>query len=173
MKYKMFGDYTVMENGDIYNAKGKKLTHTIKNGRKEIKLSFNGKRKAFISPRLVYCLFNDIDIETFDKNQCVTFKDGDKLNIHIDNLQIKFRGDLIQGDNHKAINKLNEKQVQEIKEKYFSTIQNKPINQHDKTKPYNSYRSLAREYGVKYSAIKQIVEGSCRNERNYKLKKGN
>lgn len=174
MNYKMFSDYTIMENGDIYNAKGRLMTHSVKeDGRKEIRLTVNGKRKNFISARLIYCLFNDIDINTLDKNLCVTFIDNNKSNIHKDNLKLVFRGDLIQGDKHKAICKLNEQQAQEIRDKYYSTIQNRPINQYDNNKPYYSYRSLAKEYGVKYTTIKQIVEGNCRNERNYKLKKEN
>lgn len=171
MKHRYFYDYCVYENGDVYNSKGKLMTHAIKNDRKEIRLTIApSKRKTYISARLIYCLFNDIDIESFDKDNCVSFKDGNKLNISLDNLHCVYRGDLIQGQKHKAINKLTDKQVQEIRERYKQTEDNKPINQYDNNKPYNSYRSLAKEYGVTYALIRHIIKGNTRNEDNYKLK---
>ena len=172
MKFTYFGDYCIFENGDIYNSRGKKMTHAIKKGRKEVTLTVGvGKRKTFISARLIYCAFNDIDIDTFDKNQCVSFKNGDKLDISIDNLYCVFRGDLIQGQKHKRVTKLTDEQVAEIRRKYEETKNYKPCNQYDKTKPYNSYRSLAKEYNVEYSQIRHIIKGHIRNEEVYKLKR--
>ena len=172
MKFTYFGDYCIFENGDIYNSRGKKLTHHIKKGRKEIKLTVEeGKRRTFVSARLIYCAFNEIDIDTFDKNQCVSFKNGNKLDISLDNLHCVFRGDLIQGQKHKSVTKLTDEQVEEIRRKYEETKGNKPCNQYDKTKPYNSYRSLAKEYNVEYSLIRHIIKGCIRNEDVYKLKR--
>lgn len=174
MKHRYFYDYCVYENGDIYNSRGKKITHAIKDGRKEIRLTIApSKRKTYISARLIYCLFNDIDIEQFDKDSCISFLDGDKQNISLDNLYCVYRGDLIQGQKHKMINKLTDEQAEEIIRKYNETKGNKPINQFDKIKPYNSYRSLAEEYGVTYALIRQIVKGTARNKDEYKLKREN
>ena len=172
MNFTYFHDYCIFENGDIYNSRGKKLTHTIKKGRKEITLTVGiKKRRTFVSARLIYCVFNQIDIDTFDKNQCVTFKNGNKLDISLDNLYCVFRGDLIQGQKHKRVSKLTDEQVEEIRRKYEETRNNKPHNQYDKKAPYNSYRSLAKEYNVEFSQIRHIVKGYIRNEELYKLKR--
>ena len=174
MKHRYFYDYCIYENGDVYNSRGKQLTHNIKEGRKEIRLTIApSKRKNYISARLVYCLFNDFDIEEFDKDNCISFKDGDKLNISLDNLYCVYRGDLIQGQKHKVRCKLTDKQVEEIREKYNATKDNKPINQYNNSKQYNSYRSLAKEYGVTYPLIRHIIKGTTRNEELYKLKREN
>ena len=111
-----------------------------------------------------------IDVFTFDKDQCVSYKDGDKLNVSIDNLFCTYRGNLIQGDKHKFQAKLSEEDVIDIKRRYSETIDNRPVNQHDNDKPYNSYRSLAEEYGVTYPLIRQIIEGSAWDSEKYILK---
>ena len=169
MEYRNFYGYQIYTDGTIISQNNRILKHTIKNGRKEIRLTVNGVRKSFISARLIYCVFNDIDIFTLDKNECISFKDNNKLNISLDNLVRVFRGDLIQGVKHKNISKLTQEQIEEIKEKYENTIKNRPINQHDRNEIYNSYRTLATEYGVTFSLIKQIIEGKIHNEKNYKL----
>lgn len=175
MRERAFYDYTIYENGEIVNKHGHVMKQRVRKqkgqgARSEIKLTVNGKKKNFTVARLVYCVFNNIDPLELDKDQCVTFKDGDKLNIHIDNLKLVPRADLIHGSKHSAIAKLTEKEVQEIRSKYNSTKGNRPVNQYDKgNKEYHSYRSLAKEYGVTHTLIKQIVEGDTRNKNKYKL----
>lgn len=66
---------------------------------------------------------------------------------------------------------ITDQQAEQIKKEYLETIHNRPTNQHDKEKPYNSYRKLAKKYGVTHALIKQIIEGKTRNKANYKLKK--
>ena len=158
MGHRDFYGYTIYENGDIVNKYGKQMSPRNNKGRLEIKLTINGVRKNFSVGRLVYCVFNNIDPFTFDKDQCVTFKDGDKLNVNLDNLECKYRGDLIQGEKHN-ISKLTDKEIEEIRKKYFSTKNNRPINQYDVKGEYHSYRSLAKDYDVTYPTIKQIIEG--------------
>lgn len=169
---KYFYDYGICDNGDIIGKRGNILKQREKEGRKEVKLSIEGKQKTFISARLIYCVFNNIDIETLDKDVCISFKDGDKLNVSLDNLYCVSRANLIQGQKHKSIAKLTDKQVEEIKQKYYSTLNNKPINQHDKKGGYNSYRKLAKEYNVTYPQIRHIIKGEARNEDKYKIKEG-
>ena len=168
MGHRDFYGYTIYENGDIVNKYGKQMSPRNNKGRLEIKLTINGVRKNFSVGRLVYCVFNNIDPFTFDKDQCITFKDGNKLNVKLDNLECKYRGDLIQGEKHN-ISKLTDKEIEEIRDKYFSTRNNRPVNQFDDKGEYHSYRSLAKEYGVTYPTIKQIVEGETRNKDKYKL----
>lgn len=172
MRFKDFYGYTIYENGDIVNKYNKLMTPRDNKGRLEINLTLNGVRKSFSVSRLVYCVFNNIDPLTFDKDQCVTFKDGNKLNVHLNNLECKYRGDLIQGEKHKSIAKLTDEQIEEIRRKYFSTRDSRPVNQFDKKGVYHSYRSLAKEYGVTYPTIKHIIEGNTRNPKKYKLKGG-
>lgn len=171
MKKKDFYGYTIYENGDIKGLYGKMLKQRVrKGGRKEIKLSIDEKKVNFIVSRLVYCVFNNIDIFELDKDQCVVSLDGDKSNVDISNLDLVYRGDLIQGSKHEAIAKLSDNDIEAIKTRYKATEGNRPVNQYDNDKPYNSYRSLAREYGVTHPMIKQIVEGKTRSEDNYILK---
>lgn len=165
-----FYGYTIYSNGEIENRHGKILSQSIKDGRSEIRLVVNGKRRSFITARLIYCVFNNIDIFELDKDQCISFKDGDKLNLSVDNLIMVYRGDLIQGDKHRSIAKLTDKDVEDIKRRYAETINNRPVNQYDRNKPYNSYRSLAKEYGVTYTLIKLIIQGETRDEDSYVLK---
>lgn len=127
-------------------------------------------KKTYPLARAIYKTFNP-DFDITDQNQCISFKDNNKLNIHIDNLIYIFRGDLIQGDGHHNGTSITEQQAEQIKKEYLETIHNRPINQYDQEKPYNSYRKLAKKYGVTYTLIKQIIEGKTRNKANYKLKK--
>ena len=172
MKYKMYGEYTVCENGDIYSPRGKKISHSLSSGNKrQIKIkSVDGKRKSYTSSRFIYCVMNDIDIDTFDKNKCIIQIDGDNDNLHLSNLKCVDRADLIQGEKHKKRAILSDKDVQDIVDRYNKTKDNRPINQYDKTAEYDSYRKLAKEYGVTYAQIRNIIKGSSRNKDNYKLK---
>ena len=173
MKSKEYCGYTIYENGDIIGLYGRKLKQRTRGGgRKEIKLSINGKKINYIVSRLVYCVFNDIDPLELDKDQCVVSKDGNKSNTALENLELVYRGDLIQGDKHTSIAKLSDKDVEDIKRKYAETKDNRPVNQYDGDKPYNSYRSLAEEYGVTHTLIKLIIQDKTRDETKYKLKDG-
>ena len=171
MKEKDFHGYTIYSNGDIKGLYGRMLKQRVRpSGRKEIKLTINGKKVNFIISRLVYCVFNDINIFELDKDQCVVSIDGNKSNVDISNLELVYRGNLIQGEKHSAISKLSDDDIEAIKTKYEATKGNRPVNQYDNSKPYNSYRSLAEEYGVTHPMIKQIVEGNTRNDKTYILK---
>ena len=164
-----FYGYTIHSDGSIINRHGRELKQRVNNGRKEIRLVVNGVRKNFMVSRLVYCAFNNIDIFKLNKDKCVTFRDDDKLNVNLSNLKLVDRANLIQGEKHKSINKLTDREVKEIRHRYELTKHNKPVNQHDSNKPYNSYRSLAEEYGVTHAMIRLIIKGKSRNKLNYVL----
>lgn len=170
MKKDFYG-YKIHSDGKIENKHGRFLIPRIREKRSDIRLVVEGKRKNFTTARLVYCVFNNIDIFQLDKDQCITFKDGDKSNVSLDNLEMVYRGNLIQGDKHRSIAKLSKEEVEDIKRKYEATKHNRPVNQHDiGDKTYNSYRSLAKEYGVTYPLIRQIITGETRDKEAYKLK---
>lgn len=163
MDSRNFHGYTIYEDGTIIGLYGRPIKPSLHNNRYEIKLKVDGKRKNYVLSRLIYYVFKPFDIE--DKNLCVTYKDGDSKNIHIDNLQLAHRKDLIQGSKHKAISKLTDEQVEEIKQAYKGKS---GANQHNKTSP--SLYDLAKKYGVTKGNIMQIVKGISRNEEEYKLK---
>lgn len=94
MKTVEFCGYIICENGYVTNRQGKEVKHHFKRTRYEIRLVKDGKKKAYISARLIYCLFNDIDYDIFDNNICVTFDDGDPKNIHLNNLITMTRKEL-------------------------------------------------------------------------------
>lgn len=173
--YGMFYKYLVNCDGEVYSClrpRATKMTPTIKKGRLYIRLSdtITTGKTYFSLARVVYSAFNE-DFDITDRDMCITFKNGDKLDVRIDNLECVFRGDLIQGEGHKAVAKLTTKEVNDIKMLYFSTRHNRPVNQHDNVLPYNSYRMLGKRYGVPSSLIRDIVKGKIWNKDNYKLRK--
>jgi hypothetical protein len=124
----------------------------------------NNTKRYFVYARLYYYLF----IEPFDienKDLCVSPKDGSHLNVSKDNLILVHRKDLIQGDKHKAVAKLTDEQIEEIKLLYTGWVGS---NQHNKQG--FSYNDLAKMYAVTKGEIAQIIQGKTRNQDKYKLK---
>lgn len=158
-----FHGYTIFEDGTILGLHGRKLKQRKHNERYEIKLTVEGKRVNYLVSRLVYYAFNPFDIS--DKNLCVSYKDDDKLNVHLENLYLANRKDLVQADKHDKIAKLTDEQVLEIRSLYQGKV---GVNQHDKNGP--SLNDIAKMYGVSKSNIAWIVKGRSRKQANYKLK---
>ena len=157
-----FYNYKIYEDGSIYNHKGTSISKRVHHGRYEVRLVCDGIRKNFLLHRLMYKYFvKDFNME--DKNLCVVTKDGNFLNLDLDNLQLKHRKDLIQGDNHKS-SKLDNLTVEKIREEY---IGKSGANQFDKKTL--SYKDLAKKYGVSKGEIALLVKGRTRNKNNYKL----
>jgi hypothetical protein len=161
---KDFYGYTIYEDGRIFNEKGKEIKKRIHNGKYEVRLIVNGTRRNFIFARLYYYLFID-SFEMDNKDLCISPKDGNHLNVDKNNLILIHRKDLIQGDKHKAIAKLTDKQIDEIKLLYTGWV---GYNQHNK-QGY-SYNDLAKIYAVTKGEIAQIIQGRTRNQDKYKLK---
>ena len=165
-----FYDYTITSCGQVYGKNGTLRKPIVKNCRLEMRFCLPQGKKTYPLARVIYKAFNpDFNIE--DINQCITMKDGNKLNVCLNNLVCIFRGDLIQGDKHKSIAKLSESIAEQIKKDYAETLNNRPVNQYDNDKMYNSYRTLAKKYGVTYALIKQVIEGKTRDKSKYKLQK--
>lgn len=170
MKSQRFYDYTVYEDGTITGKTGREVKKRIKNGRYEVRLNVNRKREHFILARLVYHVFyakpgNDNPFDITDKNQCITHKDGDKLNVHRLNLKVVPRKSLIQGEGHTRRTILTDQEVAEIQKRYVGAS---GTNQYDKTSP--SLQELANQYGVSKSNIAAIIKGRSRKADDYKLK---
>lgn len=170
MRHQTFYDYTVFEDGTIISKTGREVKKRIHNGRYEVRLTINDERKYYILARLVFHVFyakpgNDSPFDINDKNQCITHKDGDKLNVHRLNLKVVPRKDLIQGEGHKARTILSDEQVAEIRAAYSGAA---GANQYDKTTP--SLKDLADQYGVSKANISAIIKGRSRKPADYKLK---
>jgi hypothetical protein len=163
MKSVDFHGYTIFENGKIIGLYGKEVKKRINNGRYEVRLNIDGKRKNYIVSRLVYYVFNPFDID--DKNICISYKDNDKLNINISNLYLTHRKELIQGDKHKARSKVTNEQAEEIRQLWKGKTGK---NQLDKNGL--SLQDIANMYGVTKGNIRMIIKGDSRNEKEYKLK---
>lgn len=163
MEYVDYHGYKVYKDGTVIGLYGKEVKKRINKGRYEIRLNIDGKRKNFVLSRLIYHVFNPFDID--DKNLCVSYKDNDKLNVHLDNLYLTHRKNLIQGEKHKARAKLTDQQIKEIRELYKGKA---GTSQHDKTSL--SLNDLAKMYGVTKANIAHVVKGWSRNEKDYKLK---
>jgi hypothetical protein len=164
MQVKQYYDYDIYSDGTILRN-NKPLTLREHNNRYEVKLSIEGKKKYIILSRLLYWLF----IEQFDydnKNLCVSYKDGNGLNIDINNLYLTERKNLIQGEGHKHIIKITDEQIEEIKQAYKGN----KINSNQYTKEGISLNDLAKKYGVTKKEIHHIIKGTARNPENYKLK---
>lgn len=137
--------YTIYSNGDILSLKGKKMKHsTHKDGTKRITLRINDKRKKFGIARLIYCVFNDIDIDTLDKDQCVTFKDKNRKNVYLNNLICVHRNELNKYKQDNKTRVFNNK-AEKIKELYDGT--NKSI----------SYKKISKEFNIKYFNIYKVL----------------
>lgn len=159
-----FHGYTIYEDGRIIGLHGREIKKRLKDGRYEIRLNVKGERKNYMVSRLIYYVFEPFDID--DRNLCVSYKDGDKTNIHFDNLFLAHRKDLIQGDKHKNVSALTDEQAEEIRRLYTGKVS---VNQHDQKAGY-SYQDLADMYGVSKANIMWIVKGMSRNKDDYKLK---
>jgi len=163
MKHVDFHGYTIYEDGTIIGLYGKEVKQRIRDNRSEVRLYIDNKRKNYTTSRLVYHAFYPFDID--DKNLCVSYKDDNGLNIHLDNLYLAHRKDLIQGDKHVARAKITDEQAEEIRTLYKGKTGN---NQFDKTG--QSLQDLANMYGVSRSNIAMIIKKRSRNEDSYKLK---
>lgn len=158
-----FHGYTIYEDGTIIGLYGKEVKKRINNGRYEVRLNIEGKRKNYIVSRLVYYVFNEFDIN--DQNLCVSYKDNDKLNIDLSNLYLTHRKDLIQGDKHRSIARVTDEQAEEIRQLWKGKTGN---NQYDK-EGY-SLQDIANMYGITKANVNWIIKGWSRNEEDYKLK---
>lgn len=155
--------YTIYEDGTIIGLYGKEVKKSNNKGRYEVRLNIEGKRRNFVVARLIYHAFYPFDIS--DKNICISYKDNDKMHIHLNNLYQTERKNLIQGEKHINRSKLSNEQVEEIKTLYNGKTGS---NQYDKVG--FSLQDLANKYGVSKSNIMWIVKGMSREKDDYKLK---
>lgn len=92
-----YPNYTIYNNGTIYNKKEHKIVHSIsKSNQTYVSLLNNGQSKHFSLTRLIYETFND---EILTNSDIIRFKDGDKNNFDISNLIKIKRTDMFRAEN--------------------------------------------------------------------------
>lgn len=166
MRQEQFHRYTIYEDGTVINTiTGRILFKRERDGRVDMSLLVDGKRKSITLSRLMYWLFTE-KFDMNDKNKCVSYKDGNGLNINVSNLILVDRKDLIQGEKHRNRSKITDAQVEEIKKAYTGN----KLHSNQYTKNNISLQDLANKYGVTKKEIHHIVIGTARNKDNYKLK---
>lgn len=162
MKQATYEGYTFLEDGTVLGKRGKPMAMVNKHNRY---YQFKMNKYNVMLHRVLYKAFNP----TFDisnKNLCVVAIDGSYVtNTHLSNLRVEDRKDLIQGDKHKSVAKLTDKDIKTIKRLYKGKSS---ANQHNKQGM--SYQNLADKYGVSKGNIAMIIKGRSRNKKDYKLK---
>lgn len=94
MKAVDFHGYTIYEDGTVIGLHGKPIKVRIRKNRKEVGLRINGKARYFLLARLVFYLFKPFDIS--NRDLCVVFKDKNPMNVHLSNLALVKRENLIK-----------------------------------------------------------------------------
>lgn len=116
MEYRVFSGYMFYEDGTVRNPLGIKLSKRVHQGRYDIKIFINGKRRNILFARLYYWLFvEQFDIN--DRNLCVISLDGNHLNTIPSNLKLVERKSMLQGEGHKKT-KISDQQIEEMKISY-------------------------------------------------------
>lgn len=142
-----FHGYTIREDGVVLSQFGRPLKMRWHNNHYEFRLKVGDERKSFIVARLIYNAFHPFGMS--DRNLCVIHKDGDNRNLHLDNLALVERKDLIHGDKH-VRSLLSNAQAEEVRALYAAGGV--------------SMGQLAKRYEVSKSTIQSLIE---RRHRDY------
>lgn len=155
--YKDYHGYKIGSDGTIIGLKGKAMRpFTHKDGTIKIAIRINGKKKNFAIARLVYCVFNNIDILTLSPDECVVFRDNNRNNIQLNNLECVKRKDMNKYREQAAI-RLLIKQTQEIQNLYDGKI--KTI----------SYKKISEKYNLRYFQIYNIINSFTKKRKSSNL----
>ena len=157
MRQVEYKGYTFFEDGTFINKRGKQGKIHTKDNRCSIKMSINNKRQTVMYHRLRYYLFSE-KFDYDDKDICVIAKDGNYLNLNLDNYSLMRREDLHMIN--RGIKKLSKETVKQIREEYKGTNNPKDYYAPD----YKSYNFLAIKYGISKSTVKQIIKGEIHKE---------
>ena len=93
MRQVEYKGYTFFEDGTFINKRGKQGKIHTKDNRCMIKMTINNKRQTVMYHRLRYYLFSE-KFDYDDKDICVIAKDGNYLNLNLDNYSLMRREDL-------------------------------------------------------------------------------
>ena len=156
--------YKIYEDGRIVGLNGKKLSL-----KKQIRIIW-GKNKtprAVSYARFVYYAFNYKNFNFNDKTIVIKHINNNEKDCSINNLKAIKRKFISQGQ-YNGLAKLTNAQAKEIIDIYNN---NKEINLKDNDPTTKiSYRKLAEKYGVSHTLIREVVNGTIRNENTYIMK---
>ena len=147
MRQVEYKGYTFFEDGTFINKRGKQGKIHTKDNRCMIKMTINNKRQTLMYHRLRHYLFSE-KFDYDDKDICVIAKDGNYLNLDLNNYTLMRRKELysLKGK------VLSKETVKQIREEYANQDN---INYF--APEYKSMYYLAAKYGVSKSLIRQIV----------------
>lgn len=147
MRQVEYKGYTFFEDGTFINKRGKQGKIHTKDNRCMIKMTINNKRQTLMYHRLRHYLFSE-KFDYDDKDICVIAKDGNYLNLNLDNYSLMRREELysLKGK------VLSKETVKQIREEYANQD-----NISYFAPEYKSMAFLAAKYGVSKSLIRQIV----------------
>lgn len=149
MRQVEYKGYTFFEDGTFINKRGKQGKIHTKDNRCMIKMTINNKRQTLMYHRLRHYLFSE-KFDYDDKDICVIAKDGNYLNLNLDNYSLMRREDLHMIN--RGVKKVSKETVKQIREEYANQDN---INYF--APEYKSMYYLAAKYGVSKSLIRQIV----------------
>lgn len=155
MRQVEYKGYTFFEDGTFINKRGKQGKIHTKDNRCIIKMTINNKRQTPMYHRLRHYLFSE-KFDYDDKDICVIAKDGNYLNLDLNNYTLMRREELysLKGK------VLSKETVKQIREEYKGTNNPKDYYAPD----YKSYNFLAIKYGISKSTVKQIIKGEIHKE---------
>ena len=156
--------YTIFENGKIIGLSGKELSN---NKQISIKWGKQKKKRVVNYARFVYYAFNFKNFNFNDRTIIIQHINGEEKDCSINNLR-PFKIKMIKQGENSSSAKLTDKEVEEIKEMYLKSKENR-LQKNDPTTKI-SYRKLAEMYGVSHTTIEGIIKGEFRNKDNYKIK---
>ena len=162
-KVELWG-YTIFENGKIIGLSGKELSN---NKQISIKWGKQKKNRVVNYARFVYYAFNFKNFNFNDRTIIIQHINGKEKDCNINNLK-PFKIKMIKQGENSSSAKLTDKEVEEIKEMYLKSKENR-LQKNDPTTKI-SYRKLAEMYGVSHTTIEGIIKGEFRNKDNYKIK---
>lgn len=151
---KEYDGYLFDDKGNFYNRKMKQLKirlNSKNNNKADIKI--NG--ATVNAGRYFYAAFHE-EFNIEDTDMCISFKDGDKSNLCIDNLMCVHRTKIHKPDERKRKCKVNPEIEQEIKNKYKKTFAG--LYAIDENYKLHLLANISCKYKVTIGKLKSIIE---------------
>ena len=146
--YEVYPDGRFVKNGEILKYQ--------KNG--QINLTVKGESKRIQGVRVLYSVFKRGGVP-LERNEIIVFIDGNKEHRNIENLDCVSKKEydkMIGRKNPPRV--LTDAEVEEIRNLY--ELKNEQKLKTGNQTPSISYRKLAKKYGVHFTTIQSVIQGS-------------
>ena len=153
--FKLYFGYQVYPDGRFF--KNGELLKYQKNG--QIYLTVKGECKRIQGVSILYSVFkrNGIPLR---RDEIIVFRDGNKEHRNIENLDCMSKKDYDRMVGRKNPPKvLTDEEVLEIKNAYSESKKKQKLETRNQ-EPSISYRKLAKKYGVHFTTIQRVIQGS-------------